>query len=122
MASPMQMDPLKALGATPVRSRSAMCCPRCSKGQLMVFSPFCPYWPRCITMIRQSTSQTNLSFAVSMFVLSKTWFDRLASDLQKIVAEDSARIGDDMHPLVVDFYNAQKKAWSAAGGQVLTIS
>ena len=73
-------------------------------------------------MIRQSTSQTNLSFAVSMFVLSKTWFDRLASDLQKIVAEDSARIGDDMHPLVVDFYNAQKKAWSAAGGQVLTIS
>ena len=37
------------------------------------------------------------------------------------MADDAARIGDEMHPWVVDFYNAQKKVWTGAGGQVLTI-
>jgi TRAP-type C4-dicarboxylate transport system substrate-binding protein len=42
-------------------------------------------------------TETNLSFAVRTLVLSKTWFDRLPPYLQKIVAEDTARIGDEMH-------------------------
>jgi TRAP-type C4-dicarboxylate transport system substrate-binding protein len=123
LASPMQMDPLKALGATPVPLPLGDVLPALQQGAIDGVLAVLPVLAAMhFYDSAKYITETNLSFAVSTFVLSKTWFDRLPPDLQKIVAEDSARIGDEMHPWVVDFYNAQRKVWSDAGGQVLTIT
>lgn len=122
MASPMQMDPIKQLGATPVPLSLGDVLPALQQGAIDGVLSVLPvlaamhYYDAA-----KYITETNLSFAVSTFVLSKTWFDRLPPDLQKIVADDAQRIGDDMHQWVVDFYNAKKKEWVAAGGQVLQI-
>jgi TRAP-type C4-dicarboxylate transport system substrate-binding protein len=122
LASPMQMEPLKTLGATPVPLPLGDVLPALQQGAI---DGVLAVLPVLAAMHFYDTAkyitETNLSFAVSTLVLSKTWFDRLPPDLQKIVADDAARIGDEMHPWVVDFYNAQKKVWSNAGGQVLEI-
>lgn len=123
MASPMQMDPLKQLGATPVPLALGDVLPALQQGAIDGVLSVLPvlaamhYYDSA-----KYITETNLSFAVSTFVLSKTWFDGLPPDLQKIVADDSVRIGDEMHQWVVDFYEAKKKAWTEAGGQVLQIS
>jgi TRAP-type C4-dicarboxylate transport system substrate-binding protein len=122
MASPMQMDPIKQLGATPVPLSLGDVLPALQQGAIDGVLSVLPvlaamhYYDAA-----KYITETNLSFAVSTFVISKTWFDRLPPDLQKIVADDAQRIGDDMHQWVVDFYNAKKKEWVAAGGQVLQI-
>jgi tripartite ATP-independent transporter DctP family solute receptor len=123
MASAMQMDPLKQLGATPVPISLGDVLPALQQGAIDGVLSVLPvlaamhYYDAA-----KYITETNLSFAVSTFVISKTWYDQLPPDLQKVIADDSVRIGDEMHQWVVDFYNVKKKAWSDAGGQVLTIS
>jgi TRAP-type transport system periplasmic protein len=122
MASPMQMQPLKRLGATPVPLSLGDVLPALQQGAIDGVLSVLPvlaamhYYDSA-----KYISETNLSFAVSTFVLSKIWFDSLPPDLQKIVADDAARIGDSMHEWVVDFYNTERKLWIDSGGQVIEI-
>jgi TRAP-type C4-dicarboxylate transport system substrate-binding protein len=122
MASAMQMKPLEKLGATPVPLSLGDVLPALQQGAIDGVLSVLPvlaamhYYDAA-----KYITETNLSFAVSTFVLSKSWFNRLPPDLQKIVADDSLHIGDDMHQWVVDFYNAKRKAWTEAGGQVLDV-
>ncbi len=123
MASPMQMQPLVQLGATPVPLSLGDVLPALQQGAI---DGVLSVLPVLAAMHYYDTakyiSETNLSFAVSTFVLSRIWFDSLPQDLQKIVADDAVRVGDEIQPWIVDFYNQQKKAWVDAGGQVLEIS
>jgi TRAP-type C4-dicarboxylate transport system substrate-binding protein len=122
MASPMQMQPLKQLGATPVPLSLGDVLPALQQGAIDGVLSVLPvlaamhYYDSA-----KYISETNLSFAVSTLVLSKIWFDSLSPDLQKIVSDDAFRIGDGMQDWLVDFYNAQRKVWNEAGGQVLEI-
>ena len=123
LASPIQMEPLKALGATPVPLQLGDVLPALQQGAIDGVLAVLPVLAAMhFYDSAKYITETNLSFAVSTFVISKAWFDKLPPDLQKIVADDSARISDEMHPWIVDFYNAQKKVWSTAGGQVLTLT
>lgn len=123
LASPMQMEPVKALGATPVPLSLGDVLPALQQGAI---DGVMSVLPVLSAMHYYDTakyiSETNLSYAVSTFVMSRTWFSHLPPDLQKIVSDDAARVGDQMQPWAVDFYYAQRKAWNAAGGEVIAIS
>ena len=123
LASPIQMEPVKALGATPVPLSLGDVLPALQQGAI---DGVMSVMPVLAAMHYYDTakyvSETNLSYAVSTFVISSTWFNHLPPDLQKIVNDDTLRVGDQMHPWVVDFYAAQRKAWNAAGGEVIAIS
>ena len=122
LASPIQMEPLKALGATPVPLPLGDVLPALQQGAIDGVLAVLPVLSAMhFYDSAKYITETDLSYAVSTFVMSKSWLDKLPPDLQKIVTDDAVRIGDGMHPWVVDFYNAQKKVWAAAGGQVLTL-
>jgi TRAP-type transport system periplasmic protein len=123
LASPMQMEPMKALGATPVPLPLGDVLPALQQGAIDGVLAVLPV----LSAMRyydtaKYITETDLSYAISTFVLSKIWFDGLPPDLQKIVNDDAVRIGDEMHPWVVDFYKSQRKVWADAGGQVLQIT
>jgi TRAP-type C4-dicarboxylate transport system substrate-binding protein len=123
LASPIQMEPLKALGATPVPLPLGDVLPALQQGAIDGVLAVLPVLSAMhFYDSAKYITETDLSYAVSTFVISKAWFDKLPADLQKIVADDAVKTGDGMHPWVVDFYNAQKKVWAGAGGQVLSLT
>jgi TRAP-type C4-dicarboxylate transport system substrate-binding protein len=122
LASPMQTDPLKALGASPVPISLGDVLPALQQGTIDGVMSVLPV----LTAMRyyeaaRFFTETDFSMTVSCFTLSKNWVNRLSPELRTIVTEAASRIGDEMHPWVVNFYQKQRVAWAAGGGSVLTI-
>jgi TRAP-type C4-dicarboxylate transport system substrate-binding protein len=119
LASPLQMKPIAALGATPVPISLGDVLPALQQGtidgvlsSLPVLAAF-KYYDAA-----KYFTETDLGFVVSTFVFSRTWYDKLPPDLQQILATQALTVGDAMHPWLIDFYNTQRKAWIDGGGQV----
>jgi TRAP-type transport system periplasmic protein len=122
MSSALQMKPLAALGATPVPISLGDVLPALQQGTIDGVLSVLPV----LTAFRyydaaKYFTETDFAYAVSVFVFSRQWFDKLPADLQKIVADDALKIGDQMQPWVVDFYKSQRKAWIDGGGEVLRL-
>jgi TRAP-type C4-dicarboxylate transport system substrate-binding protein len=66
-------------------------------------------------------TESDFAMAVSNFIFSKIWFDRLPPDLQKIVADTAVQVGDGMHPTIIEIYKKERQAWIDGGGQVLRL-
>jgi TRAP-type transport system periplasmic protein len=123
LASPMQTAPLKALGASPVPISLGDVLPALQQGTIDGVMSVLPV----LTAMRyyeaaRYFTETDFSMTVSCFTLSKSWVNRLSPELKTIVTEAAPRIGDEMQPWVVDFYQKQRVAWAGGGGSVLTIS
>jgi TRAP-type C4-dicarboxylate transport system substrate-binding protein len=123
LASPMQTEPLKALGASPVPIPLGDVLPALQQGTIDGVMSVLPV----LTAMRYFEAahfftETDFSMTVSCFALSKSWLHRLTPDLRTIVTDAASTIGDEMHPWIVDFYRQQRAAWGAGGGTVLTIS
>lgn len=53
--------------------------------------------------------------------LSKKWRDALPADLQQIVDKDAAAAAASLNPRVIDFNAKARKAWTDAGGQLISL-
>ena len=122
MASPLQMKPLEALGATPVPISLGDVLPALQQGTidgvlsvLPVLTAF-KYYDTA-----KYFTESDLAMAVSSFIFSKMWLDRLPADLCKIVTDDALDEGDHMHAFAVAFYAKQRQAWIDGGGQVFRL-
>jgi TRAP-type transport system periplasmic protein len=60
-------------------------------------------------------------YIFSVCVLSKTWFDKLPPDLQKILVDDGSKTGRDMLTYVNAFLKEQRAAWTAGGGELIAL-
>lgn len=123
LASAMQTEPLKTLGASPIPISLGDLLPALQQGTIDGLMSVLPI----LTAMRYFEAahyftETDFSMTVSCFTLSRNWLNRLSPELRNVVTEAAPRIGDEMHPWVVDFYKSQRKVWQDGGGTVLTIS
>ncbi len=57
-----------------------------------------------------------------MLEVSKTWYDSLPPDLQKIVDKDAAEETVAINPAAIDLFNKAREAWTANGGELISLS
>ncbi len=67
-------------------------------------------------------TETSHAYVFSVAMLSKRWFDALPPDLQTIVMATSKQAGVEAVPWSLDFLAAQRKVWTAKGGEVIQLS
>lgn len=53
--------------------------------------------------------------------VSKKWYDLLPADLQQIVDKDAVTATASLDPWVIDFNAKARKAWTDAGGQLISL-
>jgi TRAP-type C4-dicarboxylate transport system substrate-binding protein len=121
--SPMQTVPMARLGVAGAPMSLDEVLPALQTGALdgvfgsiAIFIPF-KYWTLAKVM-----AQTNFSYVVSMTIVSKQWFDKLPTDLQRIVVEEGTAVDPVVNEWSFVNYENALKLWRENGGEVVTFS
>ena len=122
LASPFQLELIKRMGGSPVAMTLADVLPALQQGAI----------DGSLTTITQYTTlhyidaakyvvETGQPYVSSIAVLSKKWVDGLPPDLQKIVRDDALKVSADIVPYINQFFDAQRKVWTDAGGSLTSL-
>ncbi|HEX7054699.1 MAG TPA: TRAP transporter substrate-binding protein [Burkholderiales bacterium] len=119
LASDMELEQIRRLKATPVPMNFSEVLAALQTGtidgQLTTVTACAPL--RCYDAGKYLYATGHAVF-VSIAVVSKVWFDKLAPDLQKHVVESGKTASDEMHQWSLDFLEAQRQVWLKAGGEI----
>jgi TRAP-type C4-dicarboxylate transport system substrate-binding protein len=122
-ASDFQSEALKRLGATPVAMTLADVLPALQQGAIdgaiagiTVFSAF--HYQDAAKYV----TEINQPSIFLMVEISKTWYDSLPLDLQKIIDRDAATETVAINPAALDFFNKARATWTASGGELISLS
>jgi TRAP-type transport system periplasmic protein len=119
LASPFQLELIKRMGGSPVAMTLADVLPALQQGALDgSLTTMTQYTTLHYIDAAKYVTETDQPYVSSIAVLSKKWVDGLPPDLQKIVRDDATKVSTDIIPFVIDFFDAQRKAWLASGGEV----
>ena len=119
LASPFQLELIKRMGGSPVAMTLADVLPALQQGALDgSLTTMTQYTTLHYIDAAKYVTETDQPYVSSIAVLSKKWIDGLPPDLQKIVRDDATKISTDILPFVTEFFDAQRKAWLASGGEV----
>jgi TRAP-type C4-dicarboxylate transport system substrate-binding protein len=123
LAAPLQMEQITRLGGTPVPMALDQVLPALQQGAIDGAMTDLPVF----TSLRYADAakyvyESNQSMLFSIAVMSKTWYDALAPDLQKIVSDDGIKVAKDLGPWIAQFNEDQHKLWAQQGGQIITPS
>ena len=122
LASPFQLEMIKRMGASPVAMSLGDVLPALQQntidGALGSLSIDTTMHYQDAAKYVVETGQPWISVAV---VLSKKWFDHLPPDLQKILRADAEKITAQIVPFTDAFFAAQRKAWLASGGELISL-
>lgn len=66
--------------------------------------------------------ETNQPAIFIVLEVSQKWYDSLPKDLQQIVDREGQSQSLAINPLALNMYNEQRKAWMAAGGELISLS
>jgi TRAP-type C4-dicarboxylate transport system substrate-binding protein len=123
LAGPLQSGEFSLLGATPVPMPLDQVMPALQQGAIdgvvagiTVASTFKYY------TIARYLLELNQPYVATITVVSKTWFDALPADLQKIISDDGRKIAHDVYPRTVEIVTKAHKTWLDGGGQLIEIS
>jgi TRAP-type C4-dicarboxylate transport system substrate-binding protein len=122
LASPFQLEMIKRMDASPVAMTLGDVLPALQQGTIDgALGTMAIY----VTMHYQDASkyivETGQPWVNDIAVLSRKWLESLPADLQKVVRDDALTVSSGIVPFVDDFYAAQRKAWTAAGGELISL-
>jgi TRAP-type C4-dicarboxylate transport system substrate-binding protein len=118
LASPLQIEQMRRLKATPVPMSLGEVLPALQQGALdgmmggPVFTVFKFY------DVAKYMYEPNHLIVTTMTVINKGWFDKLAPDLQKVVADAGVKATQDVYQYTIDYLAKQRDGWTAAGGEI----
>ena len=122
-ASDFQSEALKRLGATPVAMTLGDVLPALQQGAIdgaiagiTVFSAF--HYQDAAKYV----TEINQPSIFLMLEISKTWYASLPPDLQTIIDKDAATETVAINPAALDFFNKAREAWTAKGGELISLS
>ena len=122
LASPFQNEQITRLGGTPVALTLGDVLPAIQQGAIdgavstvPVFAAF-QYYDAAKYM-----TETGHSYVFSVAEMSKKWLQSLPPDLQKIVVEEGAKIGEAITPWQFNFYDQGRKTWVDKGGELIKL-
>jgi len=122
LASAVQLEQIKKLGATPLPIALGEVLPALQQGTidgLMTSIPVMTafkYYDAAPNIL-----ETNHSYIISIATLSKRWFESLPPDLQKVVHEAANRTTAELYPWIVNMLTEERKAWMAHGGRITQV-
>jgi TRAP-type C4-dicarboxylate transport system substrate-binding protein len=122
-ASDFQSEALKRLGATPVAMTLGDVLPALQQGAIdgaiagiTVFSAF--HYQDAAKYI----TEINQPAIFLMIEISKTWYDSLPPDLQKVIDKDAAAESVAINPAALALFNKARETWTASGGELISLS
>jgi TRAP-type C4-dicarboxylate transport system substrate-binding protein len=120
LASPFQLEMIKRMKASPVAMTLSDVLPALQQGTIDgALATMAVY----ATMHYQDTAkyvvQTGQPYVNPIAVMNRKWLEALPADLQRVVRDDAATVSKEIIPFSDDFFAAQRKAWTDAGGELI---
>jgi len=120
LASQLQMDQVRRLKGAPVPMTLGEVIPALQQGALdgvLISAPILPALR--FYDVAKYIFESDHAVVASMTVISKSWYDKLPADLQKVVSDAGVKASNDIYQYAIDFVEAQRQAWIKAGGEVI---
>jgi TRAP-type C4-dicarboxylate transport system substrate-binding protein len=122
LASPFQTQAIQRLGATPVAMTLGDVVPAIQQGAIDGAVGGIVVWtPMHFADAAKFVTETGQPAIYAIVEISKTWYDSLPADLQKIVDADAASQQTAIYPLASEIVDKARKGWTDAGGELISL-
>lgn len=122
LASPFQTQAIERLGATPVAMTLGDVIPAIQQGAIDGAVGGIVVWtPMHFQDTAKYVTETGQPAVFAIIEISKSWYDSLPADLQKIIDSDAATQQTAITPLAIDIVNKARKGWIDAGGELISL-
>ena len=122
MASKFQTLPIERLGATPVAMTLGDVVPAIQQGAVDGAIGGIVVWtPMHFQDAAKYVTETGQPAVFAIAEVSKSWYDSLPADLQKIVDSDAAAAQAAIGPVASDIVAKARKGWTDSGGELISL-
>ena len=122
LASPFQTQAIARLGATPVAMTLGDVIPAIQQGAIDGAIGGIVVWtPMHFQDTAKYVTETGQPAVYAIVEISKTWYDSLPPDLQKLVDDDAAKEQAAIGPIASDIVNKARKGWTDTGGELISL-
>ncbi|HUD87961.1 MAG TPA: TRAP transporter substrate-binding protein [Xanthobacteraceae bacterium] len=122
LASPFQTQAIDRLGATPVAMTLGDVVPAIQQGAVDGAVGGIVVWtPMHFQDAAKYVTETGQPAIYAIAEISKTWYDSLPADLQKLVDDDAAAQQAAIYPLAIDIVDKARKGWTDTGGELISL-
>ncbi len=122
LASKFQTLPLERLGATPVAMTLGDVVPALQQGAIdAAVGGIVVFTPMHFNDAAKYVTETGQPAVFVIAEISKTWYDSLPADLQKIVDSDAAAGQTAIAPVAHDIVEKTRKGWTDGGGELISL-
>ena len=122
LASPFQLEMIKRMDASPVAMSLADVLPALQQGTIDGALGTVPvFGPLHYLDAAKYITEIGQPYVNTIAVMNKKWLEALPPDLQKIIRDDATATSIGIVPFVNDFFEAQRKAWTAKGGELISL-
>ncbi len=122
LASPFQTQAIAGLGATPVAMTLGDVLPAMQQGAIDGSLGGIVVWtPMHFQDAAKYVTEINQPAVYAIVEISKTWYDSLPADLQKIVDSDATAQQTAITPVAIDIVNKARKGWTDTGGELISL-
>jgi TRAP-type transport system periplasmic protein len=122
LASPFQTQAIARLGATPVAMTLGDVIPAIQQGAIDGAIGGIVVWtPMHFQDTAKYVTETGQPAVYAIVEISKSWYDSLPADLQKIVDDDAAKEQAAIGPVASDIVNKARKGWTDTGGELISL-
>src|ERR1700733_14493059 len=122
LASPFQTQAIARLGATPVAMTLGDVIPAIQQGAIDGAIGGIVVWtPMHFQDTAKYVTETGQPAVYAIVEISKTWYDALPADLQKLVDSDAASQQTAIYPVSIDIVGKARKGWTDSGGELISL-
>src|ERR1700734_4035143 len=122
LASPFQTQAIGRLGATPVAMTLGDVVPAIQQGAIDGAVGGIVVWtPMHFQDTAKYVTETGQPAVYAIVEISKTWYESLPPDLQKLVDDDAAKEQAAIGPLASDIVNKARTGWTGTGGELINL-
>ena len=122
LASKFQTVPIERLGATPVAMTLGDVVPALQQGAVDGAVGGIVVWtPMHFNDAAKYVTETGQPAVFAIAEISKSWYDSLPADLQKLVDNDAAAGQAAIGPIANDIVAKSRKGWTDAGGELISL-
>jgi len=122
LASPFQTQALDRLGATPVAMTLGDVVPAMQQGTIDGAVGGIVVWtPMHFQDAAKYVTETGQPAVYAIAEVSKTWYDSLPADLQKIIDKDAAAEQAAIGPVAIGIVDKARKGWIESGGELISL-
>jgi TRAP-type C4-dicarboxylate transport system substrate-binding protein len=122
LASPFQTQAISRLGATPVAMTLGDVIPAIQQGAIDGAVGGIVVWtPMHFVDTAKNVTETGQPAIYAIAEISKSWYDSLPPDLQKIVDGDAVTQQAAIYSVAMDIVDKARKSWTDSGGELISL-